>query len=135
TKEKWFAELTPFVNYFSNYIYLNPTPYHDYLYGAGNQIFEYTQSRVIRYGSELQFGWKFYKNLSANLSGEYVYALQLSGDKEGFTLPFSPPASALVNLSWAPKLTKKLKSTSFSIDWRITAPQNNIVPPEKETSG
>ena len=135
TQNKWFVELTPFVNYFSNYIYLNPTAYHDYLYGAGNQVFEYTQSEVIRYGSELQFSWEFYKNLTVNVTGEYVYSLQLSGDKEGYTLPFSPPASALTNLSWTPHLSDKLKNTSFSIDWRVAAAQNNIVPPERKTPG
>jgi iron complex outermembrane receptor protein len=31
--------LTPFLNYFSNYIYLNPTAEHDRLYGNGNQVY------------------------------------------------------------------------------------------------
>ena len=31
--------ITPFINSFTNYIYLNPTSEHDRLYGNGNQVF------------------------------------------------------------------------------------------------
>ncbi|PTB96824.1 TonB-dependent receptor, partial [Marivirga lumbricoides] len=132
---KWTVTVSPFYNYFSNYIYLNPTSRHDYLYGAGNQVFEYTQSKVLRYGSELQAKWKFHKELSFEVLGEYVYARQLSGDKEGYTLPFSPPASILFNLDWSPQLSGKLSESFVSIDWRLTAKQDNIVPPERKTEG
>lgn len=135
TEKKWSVGLSPFYNYFPNYIYLNPTPYHDYYYGAGNQIFEYTQSRVMRYGAELKVSYQILPSLGTELLGEYVYSEQLSGSKKGFTLPFSPAPSALLNLSWSPKLSDKLKNSYLSIDYRLTASQNNIVPPEKKTSG
>lgn len=45
--------VSPFANYFSNYIYLNPSSEHDRLYGNGNQVYYYTQSEVFRYGAEL----------------------------------------------------------------------------------
>ena len=135
TQPQWSASISPFYNYFPNYIYLNPTSQHDYLYGAGNQVFEYTQSKVLRYGSEIQAKWEFYKGLSLELLGEYVYARQISGDKEGYTLPFSPPASALLSLTWSPALSERLHDTFFSIDCRLTAKQNNIVPPERKTPG
>lgn len=135
TDRKWFIQLSPFYNYFPNYIYLNPTANHDYYYGAGNQVFQYAQSRVMRYGGEIQWRYRILKTLSAALLGEYLYARQLSGDKKGYTLPFSPPASALVNLTWTPAGSKHLKGTYFSVDYRITAPQSNIVPPEKKTPG
>ena len=75
------------------------------------------------------------KNLSGELLGEYVSSEQLSGDKKGFTLPFSPPASALFNLTWSPKLIKQFQDTYLSVDYRITSAQNNIVPPEKKSPG
>lgn len=131
---KWSLQLSPFFNYFPNYIYLNPTPYHDFYYGAGNQIFQYTQSRVVRYGGELQVKYNFWKNLSSEILAEYLYSEQLSGDKKGYTLPFSPPASVLLNLSWSPELPG-LSGSYLSLDYRITARQNNIVPPEKESPG
>ncbi|UKT64270.1 TonB-dependent receptor [Pedobacter mucosus] len=135
SNERWSVQLSPFYNYFSNYIYLNPTAEHDYFYGAGNQVFEYAQSKVLRYGGELQLKYQFFKHFSTEILGEYLYAKQLSGDKKGYTLPFSPPASALINLTWSPNTKGKLKESYFSIDYRLTATQNNIVPPEKKTPG
>lgn len=135
TADRWSVLLSPFYNYFPNYIYLNPTSGHDDYYGAGNQIFQYAQSKVMRYGGELQLKLKLLESLSTSFSGEYLYARQLSGDKKGYTLPFSPPASALFNLSWSPVINEKFQKTYFSIDYRLTSSQNNIVPPEKKTPG
>ncbi|AZI26853.1 TonB-dependent receptor [Pedobacter sp. G11] len=133
--ERWSVQLSPFYNYFPNYIYLNPTSEHDYAYGAGNQIFEYAQSSVQRFGGELQLKYEIFKNLSTQFLGEILQAKQLSGNKKGFTLPFSPPASALINLTYSPKTGRQLSNTYFSIDYRLTSKQDNIVPPEKKTPG
>ena len=135
TKAGWQVQLSPFLNYFPNYIYLNPTADHDYLYGAGNQVFEYRQSRVLRYGAELEISFRFRSDLSATALGEYLYAEQLSGDKRGYSLPFSPPPSLLLNLAYQPARLGPFKHTYFSVDYRIAAAQNNIVPPEKKTAG
>jgi iron complex outermembrane receptor protein len=132
---RWSLQLSPFYNYFPNYIYLNPTSAHDYYYGAGNQVFQYTQSRVIRYGGEVQVKYQWSKTLATEFLGEYLYAKQLSGDKKGYTLPFSPPPSALANITWSPRLNNTFNKTYFSLDFRLTLPQGNIVPPEKKTPG
>ncbi|WP_316821894.1 TonB-dependent receptor [Pedobacter gandavensis] len=135
TADRWSVLVSPFYNYFPNYIYLNPTPDHDYFYGAGNQIFQYAQSKVVRYGGELQLKVKWLKSLSTEFLGEYLHAQQRSGEKKGYTLPFSPPASALFNLTWSPELSSQFHKTYLSVDYRITAKQNHIVPPEKKTPG
>ncbi|KQO22918.1 TonB-dependent receptor [Flavobacterium sp. Leaf82] len=132
-QNKWSVQLSPFFNYFPNYIYLNPTSQHDIYYGAGNQVFEYEQSKVMRYGGELQTRYQFLKNLSGEILAEYLYSEQLSGSKKGYTLPFSPPASVLFGLTYNPEI-KHLKDTYFSLDYRYTAQQNQIVPPEKKTA-
>lgn len=134
---RWSVTLSPFYNYFPNYIYLNPTAEHDFFYGAGNQVFEYAQSRVMRYGGELQFRYELLPSLSSSVLGEYLYAEQLSGDKKGYTLPFSPPASVLFNLTWSPTSAKprRLSDPYLSVDYRVTAAQDQIVPPEKKTAG
>lgn len=134
TAERWSLQFSPFYNYFPNYIYLNPTSAHDRNYGAGNQIFEYAQSRVLRYGAELQLKYNFWKSLSTEVLAEYLYSRQLSGAKKGYTLPFSPPASLLLNLSWTPEL-RGLEGSYLSLDYRMTAAQNKIVPPEKKSPG
>jgi iron complex outermembrane receptor protein len=130
---KWFVQLSPFFNYFPNYIYLNPTSQHDIYYGAGNQVFEYEQSKVMRYGGELQTRYQFTPHFSGEILAEYLYSEQLSGSKKGYTLPFSPPASVLFGLNYTPEI-KYLRDTYFSIDYRYTTAQNQIVPPEKKTA-
>ena len=150
---KWAFQVSPFVNYFPNYIYLNPTSDYDYLYGAGNQVFYYRQSKVFRYGGETHFHYRLHESLKTGFIAEYVYSRQLSGEKEGFTLPFSPPPSLLLNLKYMPahqssttnnsELTNsshlsewfKMANGFVSVDYRITGRQDNIVPPEKKTPG
>lgn len=126
---------TPFLNYFSNYIYLNPTSEHDRLYGNGNQVFYYTQSKVFRYGAELHAHYKLLKSLQLGIIGEYVYSEQISGEKNGFTLPFSPPTSGIFNIKYHSQKITFVENAYISLDYRITAPQNNIIPPEETTDG
>ncbi len=132
---KFAIGVTPFVNYFSNYIYLNPTSEHDRLYGNGNQVYNYTQSEVFRYGAEMHAHYELFKWLQLGIIGEYVYSEQLSGEKKGFTLPFSPPPSGIFNIKYQKQKVKFVENAYVSIDYRITAPQNNIVPPEETTDG
>ncbi|GAA0552826.1 iron complex outermembrane receptor protein [Chitinophaga japonensis] len=135
TATGWSVELSPFFNYFPNYIYLNPTSQHDYYYGAGNQVFHYAQSRVMRYGGEAQVRYRFLEHWSAEILGEYLYNEQLSGEKKGYTLPFTPPPSLLLNVSYHPVFRKTLHESYVSLDYRLTAKQDNIVPPERKTPG
>ena len=133
--EKLELEFTPFYNYFPNYIYLNPTAGRDYLYGAGNQVFEYQQSRVMRYGAEALVRYHFTKRWTAQLSGDYLYNRQLSGSKTGFNLPFSPPPSASGSISWLPgaRHPKIWKDSHISLDIKHALKQDRIVPPERVT--
>ncbi|WP_455061696.1 TonB-dependent receptor [Prevotella fusca] len=124
-------QLDPYLNYFPNYIYMNPTP--DYYEGL--QWYYYTQSRVIRYGFELQADWKILPALSAEFKGEYLYSEQLSGEKKGYTIPFSTPWSADVSLRYD-FCRKKVGNEGFAaMNLHVTGRQNNIVPPEKTTPG
>lgn len=134
------VNLSPYYNYFTNYIYLNPTSRYDHQYGAGNQVFEYTQAQVARYGAELNLNYRFSSQWNADLLGEYLRAEQLSGDKKGFSLPFSPPASLLMALHWTSGDDGRsarngiwLDRPYASVDLKLCAAQNRIVPPEKKT--
>lgn len=132
--EKWNINATPFVNYFSNYIFLNPTSEYDTYYGAGNQIFEYTQTKVFRTGFELQTTYKPIQQLKLTSGLEYLYSIQLSGEKQYYPLPFSPPASGIFSIAYEPKLYGKyLAETYIKVDVKIALAQNNIVPPEQKT--
>jgi iron complex outermembrane receptor protein len=133
--KKLAAGISPFVNYFSNYIYLNPNYIHDRFYGNGNQTFNYTESSVIRYGGELHAHYKIIESVRVGVIGEYVYSKQLSGEKKGYSLPFSPPPSAILNAKYQRDKDGVFENTYLSIDYRITGYQGNIVPPEEETEG
>jgi iron complex outermembrane receptor protein len=127
--------ISPFIGYFPNYIYLNPGYEHDRLYGGGNQVFNYTQSEVIRYGGEIHAHYQPVKSIRMGLIGEYIYSLQLSGEKEGFSLPFSPPASLLLHLKYSRVRLGHFHEPYASLDMRLVSPQGRIVPPEDPTPG
>ncbi|WP_405604932.1 TonB-dependent receptor [Polaribacter sp. Asnod1-A03] len=131
TTNSFSVGLSPFVNIFENYIYLNPTSsYYETL-----QIYEYTQAKVFRVGGEFRANTSISNNLQLDASVEYVYSIQTSGAKEGFTLPFSPPLSALFSANYKFKDVSFFKNPQLVADFRITAAQEEIVPPEEITEG
>lgn len=122
------VEMSPYVNYFPNYIYLNPTS--DYVEGL--QLYNYTQAAVLRYGFETLLDYSFNRHWTAELKGEYLYARQKSGDKKGYTLPFSTPWSADMTV----KYTCQWKGRChIGLNAHVVGAQNEIVPPEKPTDG
>lgn len=129
--DKVTVQFDPYLNYFPNYIYMNPTPN----YYEGLQWYYYTQSRVIRSGFELQANWKICPFLSAEVKGEYLYAEQLSGEKKGYTLPFSTPWSADMTLKYDYCQQKVGNEGFVALNFHVVGRQNNIVPPEKPTPG
>lgn len=127
--------LSPFLSWSPNFIYLNPTPFFDRLYGNGNQVFQYTQSAVLRAGGELHAHLNVLPVLMFGIIAEYAYSEQLNGPKKGFGLPFSPPASALLHLRFKPISLLGIEQFFVSADLRLAAAQRRIVPPEVTTPG
>ena len=121
-------QVDPYLNYFPNYIYLNPTA--DYVEGL--QLYHYTQARVLRYGVECQLGWRIDRHWQAEVKGEYLHARQQSGQKKGFTLPFSTPWSIDAGV----KYQFEWHGDGFiGMNAHIVGAQNDIVPPEQPTKG
>ena len=131
TKSSWQINISPFVNYFPNYIYLNPTA----MYYEAQQIYFYSQSSVFRTGGEIASSYNITKKLKLSIDAEYIYSLQLSGSKKGYTLPFSPPLNANVEISYKPEAKGIFNNTEIAALVKLTAAQNSIVPPEKKTPG
>lgn len=129
--EKLAIGASPFVNYFTNYIYLNPTPGFDS--NTNKQIYEYTEAQVMRWGGEFHAHYNVLPTIKLGAISEYVHSTQLSGEKEGFNLPFAPPLSVLLNASYMFKDIPKFTDSFISLDWKWAADQNNIVPPEEIT--
>jgi iron complex outermembrane receptor protein len=132
----WYGEriniqIEPYLNYFPNFIYLNPTAG----YNEGLQMYYYTQSEVFRWGFEFGVNYKIIKQIELSLIGDYLYARQLSGDKKGYTLPFSPPAGANVEIKYLPQTRWTGMDGYISLGFRAVSAQNEIVPPENATPG
>lgn len=132
---KFNVNFTPFVSYFPNYIFLNPTSKRDYSYGAGNQVYDYVQTRLLRYGGEVKLCYNISESIKLISASEYVYSEQLSGSKKGFSLPFSPPASTSVNLDYNFRRKGRFVNSFMNLGVKICAAQNRIVPPERKTKG
>ena len=131
TSERFNFSVSPFINYFENYIYLNPTPnYFETL-----QIYEYTQAEVFRIGGEVSAGMNVTEALHLDASAEYVYSRQTSGPKKDFTIPFSPPLIAMLSGSYQFGDFIFLKDLNLNADLRVAAAQTDIVPPEEVTAG
>lgn len=118
-------------HYFPNYIYLNPTAE----YKEGLQLYTHTQSRVFRWGFEATIDWRLSDKLHAALTGEYVYSTQLSGEKTGYSLPFSPPAVATLQLKYQPRAAWTGADGFIALHGKVVGNQYAIVPPEKPTDG
>jgi iron complex outermembrane receptor protein len=122
------VQLEPYLNYFPNYIYLNPTS--DYVEGL--QLYHYTQAKVLRYGVEAELKYVLNRHWEAGLKGEYLHARQQSGPKKGYGLPFSPPWSSDIDV----KYSFHWKGQGFvALNAHIVGAQHDIVPPEQPTDG
>lgn len=120
--------VSPFLNYFTNYLFLAPTPY---LRSEG-QIYEYQQSKSIITGAEASFQWTFLQQFSYSSAIEYVYAVNLD---ERMALPFTPPFNVINKLSYQIKSSKNFTKNKIVAEFITTAAQNYTVPNELSTPG
>ena len=131
------VQVEPYVNYFPNYIYLNPTA--DYVEGL--QLYYYTQARVLRYGFEAEANYELNRHWQVSVKGDYLYAEQQSGPKSGYTLPFSVPWSADAEVKYSFERIPLLESRSddnqgfVGLNVHLVGSQHEIVPPERPTDG
>lgn len=123
-----------FYSWFPGYIYLNPTS--EFSEETGLQVFNFVQNKVMRFGGELEWTLQFTEQWSAGIGAEYVYSEQMSGDKKGFGLAFSPPSSATGSFTWMPYLlSEKISGMYFTIEAKVAGRQGRVVPPEEPTGG
>lgn len=127
----WSFQVTPYINYFPNYIYLNPTS----TYKEGLQLYSYTQARVLRWGIEAGGVWQVLPSLSITAEGEYLHAQQLSGSKRGYSLPYSTPWSVRAEVRYILSKSNADNNDYVAIEWQVVGTQTRIVPPEEVTKG
>lgn len=122
------VKVDPYIGWFPNYIYLNPTDeYHE-----GLQLYRYTQTSALRWGFEAEVAWRIALHWEAGLRGQLCRSRQTAGDKRGYTLPYAQPPSLDADLAWHYDYHG---CGSIGLNLHAVAPQSDIVPPEKPTPG
>lgn len=130
-EQKWrelTLQISPFLTYFSNYLYLNPTPE---LRPEG-QVYAYRQTTALLTGTELSLIYKWKDRIQLNAGAEYVYAVNLDLRS---ALPFTPPLSQLTELSYLFKDSRTFENSKAGIGLLSVAEQNYTVPNELSTPG
>ncbi|NJK94245.1 MAG: TonB-dependent receptor [Bacteroidales bacterium] len=128
---RFYISLNPFVSWFTNYIFLEPTGEWSVLPHAG-QIYRYNQAEAFIGGGEFSVSYEFVPDFTFESAIEYVYLQNLT---DGYPLPFSPPASVLNGLTWHLHKENKPLDTHFRIEHRYTVRQSRIARNEEETPG
>lgn len=117
--------VSPFVSWFSNYIFLRPTGEWSVLPHAG-QIYRYTGAEVLFAGTEATIDIHFLRSFNYRISGEYVYTYNCD---EHIPLSFSPPFSMWNTLTW------QRKQVMLYAEWQSIARQNRVDRNEDRTPG
>ena len=117
--------VSPFVSWFSNYIYLKPTGEWSVLPHAG-QIYRYTGAEALFAGGEISVKVDLPLHFTYELGGEYVYTYNCD---EHIPLSFSPPGSLRNTLSWEKKRMR------FYAEHQYIADQNRVARNEDPTPG
>jgi len=130
TQKDLYLKLTPFFNYFQNFLYLRPTASFSPLPDAG-QLYRYTQAKAIHTGAELFAEYHPVRPLHLSTALEYVHAYNL---ETGLPLPFTPPLSNLFSAGYEGRISKN-QSWNIGGEYRWTAAQNRTDRNEPATPG
>ena len=123
TQKQWQFQVSPFFNYFTNFIFLRPTAEFSPLPEAG-QLFRYSQAPAILTGSEASITWFPKATEQLTLGMDYIYAVNLD---ENLPLPFMPPFSGL--LGWQKEWHLHFLGSEdwkTEVRYRYTAVQNRV---------
>ncbi len=127
------TSISPYVYYFSNYIFLKPTGVFSVL-PHGGQVYEYSQSRALITG----FEWNVYKRIrqfSADITFEYLYNKQLSDDGKDYPLPFTTPVNLYGEFAYHINDSRLMKNSKVYLSVKWANAQNRIAQNEEKTSG
>ncbi|MFI3298545.1 MAG: TonB-dependent receptor [Rikenellaceae bacterium] len=119
------VNVSPFLSWYSNYIYLRPTGEWSVLPHAG-QIYRYSESEALFAGGELSVMVKLPFNFRYEFSGEYCYTYNFT---ENTALPYSPPLSMRNRLFW------EYKGWTLFGEWHFVGDQNRVARNEDPTPG
>lgn len=130
------ASVSPYLYYFENYIFLNPSGQFSILPHAG-QIYQFTQSEALLTGIEFDFNKVFAERWHTQFTFEYLYNRQVTDDSSrNFPLPFTPPINGFfeVGFDFLQK-SKTFKDTEVFANSVFAFEQDRIAQNEESTPG
>ncbi|MFI3331151.1 MAG: TonB-dependent receptor [Rikenellaceae bacterium] len=119
------VNLSPYVSWYSSYIYQQPMGEWSILPHAG-QIYEYQQTEALLAGGEVSLSYELPLNFRYDFTFEYSYTYNVD---ESIALPFTPPTTMRNTLSW------KYSFVELSFQWQMIAEQTRIARNEECTPG
>lgn len=120
-KEKFLFSISPFFNYFSNYIYLRPTAQFSVL-PEGGQVYRFSQAEAVYYGGEFTAEFHPVKSLHLSITADAVFTNNLD---ENLPLPFTPPPSLKSEVEWDfAKTPSVFKNLYLKIGYQRSLAQN-----------
>lgn len=128
--------VSPYLYYFTNYIFLKPSGQFSQL-PHGGQIYDYEQSQALITGIEMGFQATFFEKWNARLNAEYIYNQQITKNSSSdYPLPYSPPARVFTEIKYGlNNQSKGFSNTEFSLHNTTVFQQNRIAQNELPTAG
>lgn len=130
------ASVSPYLYYFDNYIFLNPSGTFSVLPHTG-QVYQFTQSKAVLTGFELELEKKFFERLNTHFNFEYLYNKQVTEDSSrNYPLPFTPPVNGFGEVGYEfLKDSDSFKDSEFFVNTNFALEQNRIAQQESITPG
>lgn len=135
-KDSFRASLSPYLYYFDNYIFLNPSGIFSVLPHTG-QVYQFTQSEAVLTGFELELEKNFFGRLNTHFNFEYIYNQQITEDRSrNYPLPFTPPVNGFGEVGYEfLRDFKNFKDSEFFINTNFALEQKRIAQQESITPG
>ncbi|UYW01217.1 TonB-dependent receptor [Flavobacterium agricola] len=131
--DRFALAFSPYLYYFTNYIYLKPSGQFSIL-PHGGQIYTYTQSEAILGGFEIKATQKITDRITAESVFEYLKNQQITANRNlNYALPFTPANSVFAKVSYAFGDTNVFKNSKVYFSGKYAFEQNNIAQNEEIT--
>ncbi len=128
---KWAVRASPFISWFDNYIFLEPSGEWSVLPHTG-QVYRYRQAKAVMAGGEVTASYApdDHWRLSSDL--EYIYNRNMT---DGYPLPFSPPTVITSDLSYNGEGHRAVAQYLLRLEHRGVIAQDRIARNEERTPG
>lgn len=127
---------SPYLYYFDNYIFLNPSGEFSVLPHAG-QVYKFTQTKAFLTGLELDLQKTFAEKWRTQITLEYLYNRQINTNRSrNYPLPFTPPVNGFAEVGYEfLKRSEALLGTEIFVNTQLALQQDRIAQNEEVTPG